>query len=209
MPSQWADQPYSLVSTTAFSKDVRICTITPYAHDTTILTLHQLSHAAYYVATQMSLAHNGIIRGLNSIYIQATNIPPSDIATVGDFLTYCQCWSESMHHHHDAEENVFFPDMAKITGIKDIMERNIDQHRAFSPGFDAFYEYAKTCQPKDYDGQRVRRLIEDFAEPLTQHLHDEIDTLRKLDIYDSEQVRQAYRRLEKVLMDADNVSCVS
>ena len=25
MPSQWADQPYSLISTEPFSKDVRVC----------------------------------------------------------------------------------------------------------------------------------------------------------------------------------------
>lgn len=205
MSSQWADRPYSLVSTTAFSKDVRMVTNLLL---TTLLTLHQSSHSAYYVATQMSLAHNGIIRGLNSIYIQAPNLPRSDLALIRDFLTYCQCWSESMHHHHDAEETFFFPEMANITGVKGIMEQNIDQHRAFTPGFDAFYEYAKTCLPKDYDGQRVRLLIEDFAQPLTQHLHDEIDTLRKLDVYDSAEVRQAYKRLEKVLMDTDNVGHV-
>jgi hemerythrin-like domain-containing protein len=154
----------------------------------------------------MSLAHNGIIRGLNSIYLQAPHIPRSDLATVRDFLTYCQCWGESMHHHHDAEEEVFFPFLAEITGVPGVMERNIEQHRAFTPGFEAFQEYARTCRPEEYSGERIRGLIEDFAEPLTQHLHDEIETLRGLDKYDSVRVRQAYRRLEKLLMDTDNVS---
>ena len=165
----------------------------------------QSSHAAYYVATQMALAHNGILRGLNSIYLQATHIPREELGTVRDFLTYCQCWGESMHHHHDAEVAVFFPRVERISGVQGIMQRNIEQHRAFTPGFDRFQQYCRTCLPKDYDGQKIRSLIESFAESLTQHLHDEIETLRGLDKYDSERIRQAYKRLEKSLMATDNV----
>lgn len=184
MSSRWADQPYSLISTDPFSKDA--------------------SHAAYYVATQMALAHNGIIRGLNSIYLQATHIPREETGTIRDFLIYCQCWCESMHHHHDAEEDNFFPSIERITKIQGLMERNIEQHRAFTPGFERFQEYTKKCLPENYDGQKIRSLVEGFAEPLTQHLHDEIETLRGLDVYDSEQIRQAYRRFEKLLMATDN-----
>ena len=110
-----------------------------------------------------------------------------------------------MHHHHDAEEEDFFPSIERISGVQGIMERNIEQHRAFTPGFNLFQEYARTCLPKDYDGWKIRSLIEDFAEPLTRHLHDEIETLRALDMHDSERVRQAYQRLEKTLMATDNV----
>lgn len=108
----------------------------------------QSSHAAYYVATQMALAHNGILRGLNSIYLQATHIPHEDLNTIQDFLTYCQCWCESMHHHHDAEEKIFFPSIELISDVRGIMERNIEQHRAFTPGFDLFQKYSQTCLPK-------------------------------------------------------------
>jgi hemerythrin-like domain-containing protein len=110
-----------------------------------------------------------------------------------------------MHHHHDAEEKEFFPNIERITGVQGIMERNIEQHRAFTPGFESFQEYSMTCSPKEYDGQNMRSLIEAFAEPLSKHLHDEIETLRALDAYDSERVRQAYKRLEKSLMATDNV----
>lgn len=153
----------------------------------------------------MALAHNGILRGLNSIYLQAPHIPREDLAAVRDFLTYCQCWGESMQHHHDAEEENFFPSIERISGVEGIMERNIEQHRAFTPGFENFQEYCRTCLPKDYDGGKMRNLIDGFAEPLTQHLHDEIETLRALDKYDSERVRQAYKQLEKILMATDNV----
>lgn len=183
MSLPWADQPYSLIATEAFSKDT--------------------SHAAYYVATQMALAHNGLIRGLNAIYIQAPYIPKD---AVKDFLTYCQCWCETMHHHHDGEEDNFFPTIEKITGVKGLMERNVEQHRAFTPGFEAFQKYANSCRVEDFEGAKVRNLVEAFAEPLSQHLHEEIDTLRALDKYDSAKVRQAYKDLEKIEMAGDSVS---
>ena len=154
----------------------------------------------------MALAHNGILRGLNSIYLQAAHVPHSDLTTVRDFLTYCQCWSESMHHHHDMEEELFFPSIEQIAHVPGLMEHNVEQHRAFTPGFEAFQLYASTCAPKEYDGAKLRGLVEAFAEPLTRHLHDEIETLRALDGYESEKVRAAYKRFEKSLMDTDNVS---
>ncbi|KAJ4346385.1 uncharacterized protein N0V89_010314 [Didymosphaeria variabile] len=180
MSPQWADQPLSLIPTLPFSKDT--------------------SHAAYYVATQMALAHNGIIRGLNSIYLQAAQIPRTEAR---DFLTYCQCWYESMHHHHDSEEEMFFPDVESITHIQGLMEGNVEQHRAFTPGFEAFEAYTKSCLPEDYDGEKVRNLIDAFATPLHRHLVDEIDTLKALDRYDSEEIRGAYKRFEKSAMDTD------
>ena len=154
----------------------------------------------------MSLAHNGIIRGLNSIYIQATELPRNDKIIARDFLTYCQCWGESMHHHHDAEEKEFFPSIETISGIEGLMTQNVEQHRAFTPGFEKFEEYCRTCPPAEYDGEKLKSLVEGFAEPLTRHLYDEIETLRALDKYDSVRIRQAYQRFEKSLMATDNVS---
>jgi hypothetical protein len=154
----------------------------------------------------MSLAHNGIIRGLNSLYLQAPHLPPRDVATARDFLTYCQCWSESMHHHHDAEEEIYFPAIESITGVTGLMEQNIEQHRAFTPGFEAFETYCRTCPPEEFDGRKLRSLVEGFAEPLVKHLHEEIETLRALDGYDSTRLREAYKAFVKSLMATDNVS---
>ena len=89
------------------------------------------------------------------------------------------------------------------------MERNVEQHRAFTPGFEEFQEYTRTCLAADYDGQRIRSLVEGFADPLTKHLHEEIETLRALDAYDSKSIRKAYDHLEKLLMATDNVSIAS
>jgi hypothetical protein len=113
-----------------------------------------------------------------------------------------------MHHHHDAEEKEFFPSIEAISGIEGLMTRNVEQHRAFTPGFEQFEAYCRTCSPADYDGQKLKSLVEGFAEPLTRHLYEEIDTLRALDKYDSVRIRQAYQRFEKSLMATDNASQV-
>jgi hemerythrin-like domain-containing protein len=154
----------------------------------------------------MALAHNGILRGLNSIYVQAEHLPHDDLGVIRDFLTYCQCWCESMHHHHDAEETIFFPSIEVISDVKGLMQSNVEQHQAFTPGFDIFQEYSRACPPRNFDGRKIKNLIEGFAEPLTRHLHEEIETLRALDKYDSAQIRQAYQLFEKALMATDNVS---
>ena len=112
----------------------------------------------------------------------------------------------TLEHRYIASITPFFPNIERITAVPGIMETNKEQHRAFTPGFEAFHKYAETCSPADFDGQRIRELVEGFAEPLTKHLHDEIDTLRALDKYDSESVRKAYKQLEKLLMATDNVS---
>lgn len=158
----------------------------------------------------MALAHNATLRGLNSIYLQAPQIPPDDLPAIRDFLTYCQSWGEFMHHRHHAEEKGFFPSIESIVAVQGLMERNVEQHRAITPGFDRFQEYARSCLPGEYlpgeyDGLEIRSRIDAFAEPLSQHLRDEVETLRALDKYDSERVRLAYKRLEKLLMATDNV----
>lgn len=110
-----------------------------------------------------------------------------------------------MHHHHDCEEEHFFPAIEQLAGVQGLMERNKEQHRAFTPGFEKFQEHVRTCTAAEYDGENLKKLVEGFAQPLIEHLHDEIDTLRALDEYDSVKVRQAYKQLEKLLMATDNV----
>lgn len=74
----------------------------------------------------MALAHNVIIHGLNSIYLQAPHLKPSDHSS---FISYCKCWAQLLNEHHDMEESVFFPEIERITGKVEIMDVNVEQHR--------------------------------------------------------------------------------
>ncbi|KAH5707318.1 hypothetical protein HBI81_243640 [Parastagonospora nodorum] len=152
----------------------------------------------------MALAHNGMIRGLNSIYLQAPHIPHNYTSAQRDFLMYCECWCESMHHHHGAEEAEFFPSLEKIAAQPELMAQIVDQHRAFTPGFEKSHGYVEICGVKDFDGPKIQALVQDFAPPLTKHLQDEIETLKAREKHDSKEMKSAYKRLEKLLMDTDN-----
>jgi len=128
----------------------------------------------------MACIHNVILRCLNSIYLQAPHIPPSDNA---DFITYCQHWSGLLHAHHEGEEHFFFPSIEECTGVKGIMEPNVEQHKAFSVGLDEFDSYLSSTAPAEFSGQKLNEIIDTLAIPLTEHLTDEIPTIMGLRQY--------------------------
>jgi hemerythrin-like domain-containing protein len=75
----------------------------------------------------MALGHNVLIRGLNSIYLQAPHVVPQDYA---HFISYALCWAEVLDAHHEIEETSLFPAIERITGEVGVMEKNIEQHRS-------------------------------------------------------------------------------
>jgi hemerythrin-like domain-containing protein len=74
----------------------------------------------------MALVHNVMIRAYNSIYLQAPKLKPGDVP---DFLHYCQAWHETVKGHHESEEGVLFPEIEKATGVKGIMDGDVEEHR--------------------------------------------------------------------------------
>lgn len=54
----------------------------------------------------MALLHNVILRGWNSIYLQAPHIKPEDFP---DFIGYASAWCRFVKAHHDDEVHPFFP----------------------------------------------------------------------------------------------------
>jgi hemerythrin-like domain-containing protein len=121
-------------------------------------------------------------RGLNSIYLQARNIKPSDEKA---FCNYILTWHNLLHVHHTGEETDFFPEIEELVGEKGIMDANVEQHHAFHDGLENFAEYIKACRDGSdkYDGNRVIKHIDSFGTALIQHLADEIPTIEGLRKY--------------------------
>jgi hemerythrin-like domain-containing protein len=151
------------------------------------------------VAIEMANVHNVLLRPLNAIYHQAPFIRiPVDVA---DFMLYITAWADTLHHHHSLEESLFFPMVEKIAkeaGIDDcegIMGGNVDQHHEFEPKIAELVKWAEevVAGKKTYDAVELKRQIDDFAPILTQHLHDEIGTLVKLENCDGEKIKQAMK----------------
>jgi len=73
----------------------------------------------------MALSHNSLIRGFNSIYQQAPRLSPSDR---DDFIGYSLAWNDCLVKHHLYEETLFFPAIEEATGVKGIMDGEVEQH---------------------------------------------------------------------------------
>jgi hemerythrin-like domain-containing protein len=147
------------------------------------------------VCIEMANVHNTLLRGLNSIYLQAPHITePADIA---DLMLYTKAWADTVHHHHSLEEKILFPRIDALAKESDVpaglMDPNVDQHHAFEPKVQETLAWAEEVRQgkKEYDSEVLIELINEFAPILTQHLHDEIDTLVKLEGLDGEKVKKA------------------
>jgi hemerythrin-like domain-containing protein len=154
----------------------------------------------------MCLAHNAMIRNLNAIYLQCENVnEPQDQA---DFIIFCQAAIEVIHTHHQMEEENFFPQVAEYTGENNIMEGNIEQHRAFDRGLQVFEQYIYKLKPEDYDGKELKRLLEGFSGVLVEHLSDEIQTLLALEKYGGEKLGVVFKNFNDKVMGSvkDKVS---
>ncbi|KAL9069922.1 MAG: hypothetical protein Q9161_005236 [Pseudevernia consocians] len=131
----------------------------------------------------MTHVHNVIIRGVNSIYLQAPNVRnPSDIK---DFLHFVTLWGNFVDRHHETEEESIFPDLEIFTEQKDLMQHSVEQHHAFHSGLQQLKDYASSTAPEDYSSDKLKSIIDDFGPTLQEHLIEEIDALLALRKYDN------------------------
>ena len=74
----------------------------------------------------MTISHNIIIRGYNTIHQQAPRISTSNDQK--DFIGYCLAWERYVSEHHKYEETLLFPMIEKVTGEKGVMDGEVEQH---------------------------------------------------------------------------------
>ncbi|KFY88129.1 hypothetical protein V498_06901 [Pseudogymnoascus sp. VKM F-4517 (FW-2822)] len=161
----WADEPFKLIPTPLFTQGP------DEAVDQYVI-----------VASQMAIAHNTMIRALNSIYLQAPHVKPEDYK---DFIGYSQCWYQMITNHHRGEEDRLFPQIEERTE-KGLMEVNVEQHHAFEAGVEAYNTYLQSLlatSTASFSGPELVSIIDSFAPALTTHLADEIPFLLSLRRY--------------------------
>jgi len=130
----------------------------------------------------MAHAHNAVLRGVNSIYLQAPNVKKEK--DIEDLLFLTKVWTKWLINHHEIEEDRIFPGFEKIIGKPGLLKVNVEQHHIFSGGLEDLLAYATSTSPKDYSSEKLRAIIDGFSKPLCTHLHEEIDTLLSLRSYD-------------------------
>lgn len=153
----------------------------------------------------MAFAHNSMLRGLNSIYLQAPHVHQHrDIA---DFLFFVRSWAAWVSHHHVIEEEKMFPGFEKVIRKPGFLEGNVNQHHAFQPALKRLLAYSKETKPEGYDSAILRGIVEEMAPPLRGHLSDEIGTLLSMQPYDDgEALLKVYKECEAQAGKQDKVS---
>ncbi|KAE8448339.1 hypothetical protein EG329_009583 [Mollisiaceae sp. DMI_Dod_QoI] len=179
----WADGPFTLIPVPGEGQD-----------------LNKL-HEAVFLAREMACAHNGMLRSLNSIYQQCVHVSqPQDIL---DLLQYAKFWCGWLEEHHEAEEQWFFPDIERITGVEDMMAGMVTQHKDFMPGLEELTKYVNETSIDGYDGKELQRIVNDFGAVLTKHLTEEVDVLSALEVHDGPALKKAYMEFDHKLRGGD------
>lgn len=73
----------------------------------------------------MTHIHNAILRGYNSIYLQAPHIQDADKPA---FIGYALTWYRFVKSHHDDEENELFPKVTEVLGQGNVWAETHAEH---------------------------------------------------------------------------------
>ena len=153
----------------------------------------------------MSHAHNCLLRGLNAIMLQAPYIPSAgspgyDESDVRDLLICIQTWVKTVHHHHDVEERVMFPEIQKMTGDEGLFSGAVHQHHEFHDGLVELLRIVEEMQTDlaRYSWVDLKAIIDGFAPALVKHLRDEIGTILSLERFDSTGLGVCWKKAEDV-----------
>jgi hypothetical protein len=94
-----------------------------------------------------------------------------------------------------------FPEIESFTGIPGIMDGPRHQHEEFHDGLNHLLQYTEEKKPEDYrwEGEgSMKAIIDTFAQSLTKHLYEEINTILGLKDYESDGLRKCWNKAEEV-----------
>jgi len=141
-----------------------------------------------YAAQQweMAGAHAMLMNGLLSVYEKSSSVPEGKVQL---FVEYALQWVAALEHHHEWEENLYYPLFAPKFNTDTI----VAEHEAFHGGVTSVRDYLVSCLPagttwgysqtagpheqQKFDDAHLRNLIDGFVPELSTHLHQEIGYL--------------------------------
>ena len=151
------------------------------------------------MGTEMACVHNALIRGFNSIYLQAPCIPSHGqpkykAKDVRDLLIFTNSLLFTMNHHHDSEEKGLFPALEKEIGIPGFFDVASEQHQAFHDGLHVLMKMVKEqiARPDEWKWDEMKRVLNAFMPALQHHLQAEIPLLLTMERFEEEGLRRAW-----------------
>lgn len=129
----------------------------------------------------MALLHNAILRGFNTIYLQAPHVKPVDY---GEFIGYSLTWVKFVQKHHDDEEAELFPKVEELIGRKGALHKAYEEHATFMDGLIKFRDYllplSEQGQDGSFDGKTLQSIMDTFADAFGHHFRSEIGIIAGL-----------------------------
>ncbi|KAG5653682.1 hypothetical protein H0H81_011434 [Sphagnurus paluster] len=121
------------------------------------------------LCSEMAIAHNMFIRGINALHAQALAIEKEKVPA---FTFFCKCLLEMIHLHHASEEELLFPFYESKLGVG-MMEGNVQQHDMFAAGLEDLEAYIKEVRAGrvKYSGELVVKKLDSFTDALVEHLN--------------------------------------
>lgn len=144
----------------------------------------------------MALLHNSLIRGYNSIFLQAAHVRDEDKA---DFVGYSKTWVRFIKSHHDDEEDLLFPEIKGMLSDQHVCGDMHEEHGEMSRCHGRRASAADTGKESFIDGLNeldtylgslsnasaltpgaLLKIMDSFRKPLEYHLHHEVSVMAAL-----------------------------
>lgn len=116
----------------------------------------------------------------------------SEPQDVRDFLRFCEAFVSEIDLHHNSEETIIFPMWIEATNTPEIMDSNVDEHKAFHDGLLRLKEYSTTTDAAAYKSDDLVAIMDSFVPALMHHLTAEIDSILGMQKYDSDKILKTF-----------------
>ncbi|KAG6910790.1 hypothetical protein DXG01_007678 [Tephrocybe rancida] len=141
-----------------------------------------------YTAQQweMAGAHAMLMNALLNVYEKSTSIPEDQTQA---FVEYALQWVAALDHHHNWEENLYYP----LFSPKFNTDNIVAEHETFHAGIEKLKAYLVSCLPtgttwgysqvagaheqQTFVGSQLQTIVDGFVNELSQHLIQEITYL--------------------------------
>jgi len=156
--------------------------------------------------------HNSLIRAYNAAYTAAAHISPttSSARDIAGLLLYVQIIVEISHIHHDWEEKNYFPLIAEVAGDTETHgweEESVDEHRAFGEQLTELEDFtiaAGRDKGQEFDGPKLRELMEALRPTLGKHFANEPSRFYALKDLDSGKLKVAFEKASRLAMEKND-----
>ena len=98
-----------------------------------------------------------------------------------------------------------FPAFEDVKGKPGYLKANVEQHHEFEPGLKKPVAFTNDTKSEDYKGETLKGIIDEFAQGLQGHLHNEIPTLLAMRPYDSDALLKVHKKCEAAAGQQDKV----